>query len=63
MDSPRRPKFAHLANRDKTFDSVCCECFLTVATAECEADLVKGERDHVCDPSTIETYRRAAHKA
>jgi hypothetical protein len=63
MDFPRKPKFVHRANRDKTFDSICWDCFITVATEESEPDLEKAERNHVCDPSTIATYSKAARQS
>jgi len=63
MDSPKKRRFVHRANRDQTFDSVCWECFLVVGTGQCEADLDQAEQEHVCDPLTIETYRKAAYQA
>lgn len=60
MDGPQPPcavsmtyvdsKFAHRDNRNGTFDSICRECFATIATAQWEASLEAAERAHVCDP-------------
>ncbi len=46
-ESPR-PTFPHRRNRDGTFDSICSQCFSTVATEGTEAELKKAEEDHVC---------------
>lgn len=51
-------QFLHRANRDGSFDSICKECFRTVATVKCESDLNVAERDHVCDPWTRSRRRR-----
>jgi hypothetical protein len=40
----QRAKFAHRENRDGTFDSICCECFLTIAASESEVDLIGKSR-------------------
>jgi hypothetical protein len=48
--------FHHRVNGDKTFDSICLQCFLTAATAENETDLHKLEAGHKCadkDPITL----------
>ncbi len=50
MGPPTSPRFIHRASRNGVFDSVCLECFATVATSRHEPDLTQGERDHVCDP-------------
>lgn len=47
VGSPLDSQFLHRTNRDGTFDSVCRECFITVASVNCEADLDKAEKDHV----------------
>ena len=63
MDFPRKPKFVHRANRDKTFDSICWDCFLQVGFGFLRGDGDKAERNHVCDPSTIATYSKAARQS
>lgn len=58
--SPTRPKFVHRSNRDGTIDSICRECFVTVATCRRESDLEQPERNHTCDPSTVERFKAAS---
>jgi hypothetical protein len=41
--------FPHRQNKNGTFDSICPKCFLTVANAIQEVDLVRFEKCHVCD--------------
>lgn len=43
-----RPAFPHRHNLDGTFDSICTECFQTVAKASIEAELEAAERIHNC---------------
>jgi hypothetical protein len=43
-----RPHFPHRHNPDGSFDSICIECFQTVATKVEEAELVSHEAEHVC---------------
>lgn len=50
-------QFAHRVNRDGTIDSICRDCFATVATVEREADLANAEKDHVCSPWTRQRLR------
>jgi hypothetical protein len=54
--SPERLKFAHRPNADGTIDSICPRCFLTIATATKEADLLQSEMGHDCDPQLIARY-------
>jgi hypothetical protein len=42
------PPFPHRRNRDGTFDSICGQCFQTVATKATEAELHVAEKDHEC---------------
>jgi hypothetical protein len=48
-------RFPHRHNADKSYDSICPHCFLTVATTPKEADLRAVESRHVCDP--VSKYR------
>jgi len=48
MATSSRSKFAHRHNLDGTYDSICKECFKTVATEGQEADLRTAENAHVC---------------
>lgn len=49
--------FAHRENKDGTFESICRQCFITVAVADNAADLKKPEADHLCDPWTLRRFR------
>jgi len=40
--------FPHRRNPDGTFDSICTQCFQTVATEATEAELIWAERTHNC---------------
>jgi hypothetical protein len=42
--------FQHRHNRNGSYDSICCTCYLTVATARQEFGLHHYERTHSCDP-------------
>jgi len=44
------PTFPHRHNRDGVIDSICSECFLTIASARVERHLARYERSHVCNP-------------
>lgn len=43
-------QFMHRANPDGKFDSICKECFVTVAAGRREVDLEDAEQSHVCNP-------------
>jgi hypothetical protein len=49
-------KFAHRSNFDGTVDSICYRCIATVATVYAEHELLKFEREHVCDPVQVERF-------
>lgn len=40
--------FAHRQNRDESWDLICSRCYMTIATAMIEADLVVAESAHEC---------------
>jgi len=40
--------FAHRQNADRTWDSICRRCYLTVGRAQCEDDLAIEENLHAC---------------
>jgi hypothetical protein len=44
------PLFPHRHNANDRYDSICADCFATVATAETEDQLLLSELDHICDP-------------
>jgi hypothetical protein len=50
-------QFAHRTNGDGTVDSICRMCFATIATSHWETDLERKEKEHICDPSTVERFR------
>jgi hypothetical protein len=56
MPSSEHLKFAHRLIPDGTVDSICPRCFVTVASAANEADLVLKEQLHVCDPFLVAHY-------
>ena len=43
-------RFHHRRNGNGTHDSICCECYLTVASASGELELAEYERAPACDP-------------
>jgi hypothetical protein len=45
--------FNHRRNADGSVDSICLECFRTVATVNEEATLATLERQHRCDPQDL----------
>jgi hypothetical protein len=48
MSPLSRPDFPHRRKPNGTFDSICTQCFLTIATADTEAELKAAERAHHC---------------
>jgi hypothetical protein len=46
----------HRVNEDGSFDSICTVCYQTIATQNCEADLIKDEVKHTCIRSAINTF-------
>ncbi len=60
VGSPAESQFLHRLYNDGTFESICKECFHTVARVNAEADLKTAEQEHVCDPWTrSRSWRRA----
>jgi hypothetical protein len=55
---PTGTPFAHRSNRNGTTDTICRQCFATVATATWEAELERAERLHACDPSMLQHFRQ-----
>ena len=49
-------KFSHRHNSDGSIDSICRECYVTVARAQNESALYREERAHACDPRVIAWY-------
>lgn len=52
--------FTHRLNKDGTMDSICRQCFATVATEKTENELEPLELDHQCAPWNLERYRHRA---
>ncbi|HKD84179.1 MAG TPA: hypothetical protein VKB58_05480 [Terriglobales bacterium] len=55
-------QYAHRRNSDETFDSICKECYLTVARAYRESDLLHLEFRHVCQPVERRRTTRIVHQ-
>jgi len=55
-------KFSHRLNSDGTVDSICHECFVTVAKVQRETDLIPREHLHACNQAAIEWYRMPARQ-
>lgn len=62
MDRASRGQYAHRRNSDDTFDSICKQCYLTVARAYRETDLFHLELRHVCQPVERRRTTRIVHQ-
>lgn len=58
--SSRKVRFVRRTNINGTMDSICCKCFVTVATARREFELDGAERNHTCDPVLLEHWKELA---
>jgi len=56
-------RFVHRPNKDGTIDSICRDCYVTVATARRELELWRAECDHVCDPALLEYYEESSDRS
>lgn len=54
-------QFIHRLNDDGTIDSICRDCFVTVATSLSGAQLEREEQEHTCDPLLIDAIKRSRH--
>jgi hypothetical protein len=55
--------FPHRQNPDGTFDSICTQCFKTIATTMTEAELTTAERTHNCEgPECIWMQQATGHE-
>lgn len=45
--------YTHRHNADGTVDSICHNCFMTIATVRRESDLEQFERKHVCKVDNV----------
>lgn len=55
--SPHKSRFIRRTNTNGTMDSICCECFVTVATARTEKELDGPEQSHICDPMVLKRWK------
>ena len=69
LSSPRKTDmglclngYRHRHNENGTIDSICVQCFATVATCNLEADLNRLERGHTCDPLQLEYLRELLNR-
>ena len=51
-------QFIHRINEDGSIDSICRDCFLTVATATNQGELEREEHRHVCDAWLVQRYKK-----
>lgn len=58
--SSRKAHFMRRENTNGTLDSICCKCFVTVATARSEFELSAPERSHECDPILLKHWKEMA---
>jgi hypothetical protein len=54
-----KARFPHRHNSDGSYDSICAECYATVAKVQSEGDLAEHESAHVCQP--VDQYQ-ASHR-
>ena len=52
-------KFAKRRNPDGTMDSICLNCFRTVATCTDQLELIEFEKDHRCMPDEEAASKQA----
>jgi hypothetical protein len=50
MVHPPMPRFPHRFNKNGSYESICAECQMTIASARVESELAYYEVDHVCNP-------------
>jgi len=55
-------QFIHRLNDDGTIDSICRECFVTVATALSGTDLHRDEQQHKCETTLLERYKKVRNQ-
>jgi hypothetical protein len=53
-------KFIHRINEDGSIDSICRDCFITIATAFSRAELALQEQNHACEPMLLERYKKVS---
>jgi hypothetical protein len=45
--------YPHRHNKDGSYDSICLNCFVTVASRKSEAELIEFDKVHVCEYSVL----------
>jgi hypothetical protein len=45
--------YPHRRNKDGSYDSICLNCFVTVASGKSEAELIEVDKVHVCEYSIL----------
>ncbi len=53
MTSRPNSLYPHRLNKDGSFDSICPTCFMTVAAAKSEIELVEYDANHICESSLL----------
>jgi hypothetical protein len=53
MAGKLKPLYPHRRNKDGSYDSICLTCFATLAFGKSEAELMKYEKMHTCEFSTL----------
>lgn len=53
---PIQMYFARSQNPDLTIDSICMDCYRTVANTRFEVELTAAEQGHVCATSDMEHH-------
>ena len=63
MAQASRTAFPHRRNPNGSFDSICTQCFRTIATAPAEDELHAAESAHDCmGYDSFEIMHRAGHE-
>ena len=55
--------FIHRHNHDGSWDSLCIECFRTVATTKAETELPTQESTHICQALDLNNSHRADNQS
>jgi hypothetical protein len=61
MTQTHTVQFVHRLNEDGTIDSICRDCFATIATEVSESVLEREERKHRCESWLLERYKKRRH--
>ena len=63
MESPVKAGFCRRPSLDGRTISFCTHCYAVVAEAKDSKQLEDGEREHKCDPRTLEHVQRVVEQA